>query len=68
MHIEIGIITTPPERAQRAANYLTEAGIKGLVNFAPNRIKAPEGVHVEYVDFFHNFFSVAFNITLDRAG
>ncbi len=63
MGVEIGIITTPPERAQRAANYLIEGGIKGIVNFAPSRITAPENVVVEYVDFIHNLFSVAFNIT-----
>ncbi len=66
MDIEMGIITTPPERAQRAANYLVEAGVKGLVNFAPARITVPAGVTVEYVDFFHNFFAVAFNITLSE--
>jgi redox-sensing transcriptional repressor len=66
LDIEIGLITTPPERAQRAANYLIEAGIKGIVNFAPAQISAPEGVHVEYVDFFHHLYNVAFNITLGQ--
>lgn len=61
--IEMGIITTPPERAQRAANHLVEAGIRGILNFAPARIKTPEFVHVEYVDFFHHLYSLAFNIT-----
>lgn len=63
LKLEIGIITTPPERAQKAANYLVEAGIKGLVNFAPARISVPSRVAVEYVDFIHNLFSVAFSIT-----
>ncbi|WP_291321442.1 redox-sensing transcriptional repressor Rex [Desulfonatronospira sp.] len=63
MNVEIGVITTPPERAQRAANYLIEGGIKGIVNFAPARITAPDYVSVEYVDFIHHMFSVAFNIT-----
>ena len=67
-HIELGIITTPPERAQRAANYLVDAGVRGVVNFAPARITVPEEVHVEYVDFFHHFFSVAFNVTLRDSG
>ena len=66
--IELGIITTPPERAQRATNYLVDAGVKGIVNFAPARIEAPEDVCVEYVDFFHHFFSVAFNVTLRASG
>ncbi|WP_461209632.1 redox-sensing transcriptional repressor Rex [Desulfocurvus sp. DL9XJH121] len=63
--IEIGIITTPPERAQRAANYLTEAGIKGIINFAPARINVPDDVTVEYVDFFHHLYAVAFNMSLN---
>jgi redox-sensing transcriptional repressor len=67
LNIEIGIITTPPERAQRAANYLAEAGVQGIVNFAPARISVPDNISVEYVDFMHHFFSVAFNVSLDRA-
>ncbi|MFP4071414.1 MAG: redox-sensing transcriptional repressor Rex [Desulfovibrionales bacterium] len=65
--IEIGFITTPPERAQRAANYLTEAGIKGIVNFAAARIKVPDNIAVEYVDFIHNLFSVAFTISINQS-
>jgi redox-sensing transcriptional repressor len=62
--IEIGIITTPPERAQRATNYLVQAGVKGILNFAPARITVPEEVSVEYVDFFHHLYNLAFKITL----
>ncbi|MDD2965833.1 MAG: redox-sensing transcriptional repressor Rex [Bacteroidales bacterium] len=67
LEIEIGIITTPQERAQRAANYLVEAGVKGIVNFAPSRISVPDTVAVEYVDFMHHLFSVAFNISLNQS-
>ncbi len=63
LSVHIGIITTPPERAQRAANYLVEAGIRGILNYAPSRIFVPEGVLVEYVDFFHHLYSLAFNIS-----
>ena len=63
--VEIGIITTPPERAQRAANYLVGAGIKGIINFAPARIAVPEHIHLEYVDFFHYFYAAAFHIRFD---
>ena len=61
--IEIGIITTPTERAQRAAQYLVDAGVRGILNFAPTRIKVPEHIYVEYVDFFHHLYALAFNIT-----
>lgn len=66
LDIEIGMITTPADRAQRAANYLVEAGIRGIVNFAAARISVPENVFVEYVDFMHHIFSVAFNISLSQ--
>lgn len=61
--IEIGIITTPPERAQRAADHLIDAGISGILNFAGARIHVPDRVVVEYVDFFHYLYALAFSIT-----
>ena len=61
LNIEIGIITTPPERAQRAAQHLMDAGITSILNFAPARIKVPDRINVEYVDFFHHLYSLAFN-------
>ena len=65
-NIEIGIITTPPERAQRAADHLVDAGVKGILNFATARIHVPDKVFVEYVDFFHYIYSLAFNITVSE--
>ena len=61
LNIEIGIITTPPERAQRAAQHLMDAGITSNLNFAPSRIKVPDRINVEYVDFFHHLYALAFN-------
>ena len=60
-NISIGIITTPPERAQRAAQHLVNAGITSILNFAPARIKVPSSVQVEYVDFFKHMYTLAFN-------
>lgn len=64
--IEVGIITTPPERAQRAAQHLMDAGITSILNFASSRIKVPEYVQVEYVDFFHQFYTLAFNASQNK--
>ena len=61
LNFEIGIITTPPERAQRAAQHLMDAGITSILNFAPSRIKVPDRINVEYVDFFHHLYALAFN-------
>ncbi len=68
LNAEIGIITTPPERAQRAANYLIEAGIKGILNYAPARIHVPDDTFVEYVDFFHYLYALSFNLTFNKRG
>lgn len=61
--IQMGLITTPPQRAQRAANHLVEAGIKGILNFAPARIQVPKGFFVDYVDFSNYLITLAFNLT-----
>ena len=66
LNIEIGIITTPPERAQRAASQLVEAGIKGILNYSAASISVPDTVFVEYVDFFHQIYSLTFNISNRR--
>ncbi|MDR2573149.1 MAG: redox-sensing transcriptional repressor Rex [Desulfovibrio sp.] len=58
--IEIGIITTPPERAQRAAEHLINAGITAILNFAPARLQVSSNVTVEYVDFFNHLYALAF--------
>ena len=49
--IGIGLITTPPSEAQNAANMLVEAGVRGILNFAPAQITVPEGYVVKDVFF-----------------
>ena len=61
--IEIGIITTPPERAQRAAQHLTDAGVCAILNYSPVRLRVPEGVCVEYVDFFQYLYALSLNLS-----
>jgi redox-sensing transcriptional repressor len=49
--IEIGLITTPASEAQSAANLLVEAEVRGILNFAPTQITAPDGYVVKDVFF-----------------
>ena len=49
--IEIGIITTPALEAQNVADMLVEAGVRGILNFAPAQITVPEGYVVKDVFF-----------------
>ena len=43
-HIRIGIITTPARVAQSVADLLVRIKIKGIWNFSPMNVTAPEGV------------------------
>ena len=48
--VDIGIITTPPGAAQKVCEQMVDAGLKAVLNFAPVRVRAPEGVLVKTVD------------------
>ena len=48
--ISLGIIAVPAEQAQKVSEVLLEAGIRGIVNFAPVPLKLGQGIVVENVD------------------
>jgi redox-sensing transcriptional repressor len=62
-NIEIGVITVPASAAQSTADLLTEAGIKGIVNFAPIRLSLPQEIINEEIDISASFRSLAFSMT-----
>lgn len=45
-----GIITVPPDAAQDAADQLVDAGVTGILTFAPTLLKIPRRVFVRHVD------------------
>jgi redox-sensing transcriptional repressor len=47
----MGIVAVPAWEAQNVADRLTRARVTGLINFAPTRLKVPEGVRVREVCF-----------------
>ncbi|MBN1980057.1 MAG: redox-sensing transcriptional repressor Rex [Chitinivibrionales bacterium] len=46
-YVQLGIITVPASQAQAVADRIVDAGVKGIVNFAPVPIKVPADVYVE---------------------
>jgi redox-sensing transcriptional repressor len=46
----LGIIAVPAAAAQRTADALVEAGVKGILNFAPVRINVPKKIKVITID------------------
>lgn len=48
--IEIGIVTVPANAAQQVAETLCAAGVRGLLNFTPVRLRVPPAVDIEDYD------------------
>jgi redox-sensing transcriptional repressor len=48
--LAIGVITTPAAVAQRVADTMVGAGVKSILNFAPQVLEVPPGVLLRYVD------------------
>ena len=57
---EIGVLAVPAEAAQENYDALADAGIKGVLNFAPIRVKRRPGVTLKNVDLRINLEELAF--------
>lgn len=58
--IRIGIITVPAFEAQNVANQFVEAGVEGILNFAPAILRVPEEVRIHNADFTKELLSLAY--------
>jgi redox-sensing transcriptional repressor len=61
-NVDMAFITVPVEKAQDAADALTKAGVRGILNFAPTVLEVSEEVAVEQVDFMAGMKRLAFYI------
>jgi redox-sensing transcriptional repressor len=61
--IRLGMIVVPAEQAQAAADRLVEAGIEGIVNFAPVTLVVPQHVEVVGVDLAIELEQLSFSVT-----
>lgn len=62
LRAELGVLTVPADAAQPVADAMVAAGLKGLMNFAPVRIKVPSGVSVVPVDLAIQLEQLAFAV------
>ena len=58
--IRLAIITVPAQSAQGVADTLVQAGIRGILNFAPVRLRVPPHVYVEDIDMTVSLEKVAY--------
>ena len=62
-NVEIGVITTPASGAQQVCDQMVEAGLRTILNFAPIRVRAPQGVLVKTVDLKVHLEELSFFLT-----
>ncbi|MHC5023820.1 MAG: redox-sensing transcriptional repressor Rex [Planctomycetota bacterium] len=66
--IKLGILAVPKAAAQGAADALIEAGVIGILNFAPVRLEVRDAVSVVSVDFSVSLEQLAFQASLGLTG
>ncbi len=66
--IKIGIVAVPAEAAQDVAQQLIDAGVVGILNFAPKRLEVNKAVSVMSVDFSVSLEQLAFQVSLGLKG
>ncbi len=50
LNITVGIIAIPPDCAEEIAYKLAEAGVTGILNYAPVKIDLPQNIYIENRD------------------
>lgn len=60
---EIGVIATPVRAAQEVADALVAAGVQGILNFAPRKLRVPPHVTLRTVDMTMEFESLSYALT-----
>lgn len=61
--VAMGVVTTPAASAQRVAEALVEAGVEGILNFAPRELSVPEPVTLRNVNLTIELESLTFGLT-----
>ena len=63
LKIDIGVIAVPAQFAQQVADKLVKANIKGIWNFAPVKMRAPEDVKIVNEDLSVGLSRLSYYIT-----
>ncbi len=49
-NLKIAMLAVPADKAQAVAGQLVEAGVEGILNYAPINLTVPKRVRVQYID------------------
>jgi redox-sensing transcriptional repressor len=64
LQADLGLITVPSESAQLVADRLIEAGIRGILNFAPTMLRVPSQISLVSVDVAVQLEQLAFLVQI----
>ena len=59
-------LTVPQINAQKTANEIVEAGVRGIMNFTPVRLSAPAGVRIQNVDLATELQTLVYFLESDK--
>ena len=65
--LEIVALTVPTEQAQKVADQLVDAGIKGILNFTPQLLQVPKSVQVQNVDLTGELQTLIYYVNQERS-
>jgi redox-sensing transcriptional repressor len=65
-HPDIAVLAVPADRAQETADRAVRAGITGILNFAPARVRAPAGVAIQAVNMAAELEVLSYALTKGR--
>ena len=66
-NFDVGVICTPIRAAQEVADALVAAGVRGILNFAPRKLRIAPGVSLRTVDMTMEFESLSFTLSRPAA-
>jgi len=67
LNIKLAILTVPTSAAQKCAEELVAAGIRGILNFAPIQLSVPKTTRVQNVDIAQSLAVLSHSIARDGA-
>ncbi len=61
--IQLAVIAVPTSAAQEMVDAAVAAGVRGILNFAPRKIRVPEGVAIQSVNMVMELEALAFKLS-----
>jgi redox-sensing transcriptional repressor len=61
--VKLGVVAVPTDAAQQIADRLCQAGVKGILNFAPTTLQTPRDVAVGPVDLAATLEQLSFRVS-----